>query len=162
MRKISFITFLFSCIFSITCLNAQEICLSNAWRVYNHKDYDSTLYYASECIANFSDRASEIQLEWLESNENTCPPVGAVNDIMKNRIFNNSLLNDVATAYWLKAKAAVSIYNSNEELTSQYIEIARNACTEVQIYHCGRCWDKRGWFWSPAEDCRNILDRLSE
>lgn len=155
MKKASIIIFCIGLVF--VSAQGQEICLKNAWRAFNQKNYDSAIIYASECITEFADRALEMQQEWMNQN-GKCPPVGEVNDMMKNRIFNNGLLNDVASAYFIKAKSEEALYESGRE---EYLEILRITCQDAQAYSCGRCWDKRGWFWNPVKDCQRILAKIS-
>jgi hypothetical protein len=78
-------------------------------------------------------------------------PVGAVSDDMKQKIFENGLLNDVATCWFIRGRSA--------EESGDRISAIR-AYQEATKLTYGRCWDPKGWFWSPAEACADKLEDL--
>jgi len=137
--------------FSTNLLMAQEPCITNAWEAYNAGRYINAIRYADQCINNdFEARAARIQHR-LDSL-NITPGVGKVNDIEKNKIFQNGLLNDVATACYVKGRSAEALYRQNTNGNRAYRQIAIDAYELVcRRYSKGRCWDPQGWFWSPCE-----------
>ena len=86
----------------------------------------------------------------MNNKRQECPPVGKVKAITKSKIEKNFLVNDVSTALWAKAR---SLHES--ERAKAAIE-SYSQCVHMA---CGRAWDPKGWFWSPAED---YADKVSE
>jgi hypothetical protein len=76
-------------------------------------------------------------------------PVGAVSDDVKQRIFKNGLLNDVATCLFIKGRSAEAMGDKT---------LAIRSYQAVQKLDCGRAWDPNGWFWSPAEASTDRLE----
>ncbi len=153
-RRVSvFLTILF---FSASALMAEEQCLKDAWNAFNKKDYEKAISFSNDCIDNFGKAASRIQKE-LDSQKVTVPPTGAVSDAEKDRIFKRGLLNDVATAYWIKGRSAEYLYRQGGPKKDEYKKMAEEAYKETCKYKHGRTWDPKGWFWSP---CEAASDRL--
>lgn len=145
----------FSIILMPKLTNADEKCLKNAWEVFNVKDYKKSIKYADECIDSFGKKAARIQKE-LEEDNIPDPPTGAVEDAEKNKIFKRGILNDVASAYWIKGRAAEYLYKTTKN--NDYKKMATEAYTIVcKDYKYGRTWDPKGWFWSPCEDASDRL-----
>ncbi len=137
-------------------LKAEERCLKEAWQAFNNHEYKQAIKYANRCINRFGAEAEKIQKK-LKAE----PPKGVVPDPKKKEIFNNSLLNDVATACWIKGRSAEILYEKTKDLS--YKEIAKQAYKALcEKYAYGRTWDPRGWFWSPAEDACERLSRLDK
>ena len=40
------------------------------------------------------------------------------------------------------------------------MELAKEAYGQCVYMACGRAWDPKGWFWSPAEDCAKFARKL--
>jgi hypothetical protein len=94
------------------------------------------------CISQFERKADKDQ-SLLESNHTPDPPTGAVSKAQKEEIVKHGPLNDVATSYYIKARSAEAL--GQTELT---LSAYRKACR----YTYARTWDTRGWFWSPSEE----------
>ena len=80
----------------------------------------------------------------LHKKRNSCPPTGKVKTRIKRKIEKNYLMNDVSMALWAKAR-------SHHELGQ--IDLAKQTYGQCVYMTCGRAWDPKGWFWSPAKDC---------
>jgi len=142
---------LFWVLFSLmkVSLQAEEICLKNAWNAFNKENYEQAIKYADKCIDEFGKQAAKIQKN-LELKHIPEPPTGKVSSPEKHKIFERGLLNDVATAYWIKGRSAEFLYKKTKNL--KYKRIAEEAYKTVcKKYKYGRPWDPRGWFWSPCE-----------
>jgi len=140
-------------------LQAEEQCLKDAWRTFISAKYDSAIFFADKCIDDFGRAAGREQAR-LDSLRVPLPPTGRVPEVERNRIFNRGLLNDVATAYFIKGRSAEYLYRRyqrGDPRSSKYKQIAieayRAAC---QLKH-GRTWDPKGWFWSPCEVANDRL-----
>jgi hypothetical protein len=136
-------------ILNFSFLSAQEPCVTNAWNAYNSGNYKEAIKFSEQCIDDFGRKASKIQYK-LDSL-NIVPEIGAVNDIQKNRIFQNGLLNDVSQACFIKGRSAEQLYKQNKTKNIAYKQIAIDAYNLACKYSKGRCWDPKGWFWSLCE-----------
>ena len=135
---------------------SQEICLKNAWDAFNNKNYLKAIEFSNQCIDDFGRIALRKQKE-LDSLKIPAPPVGKVNDAEKRAIFERGLLNDVATACWIKGRSAEYLYRKGGKNNEQYKKMAEEAYRETCKYKFGRTWDPQGWFWSP---CQSANERL--
>lgn len=127
-------------------LNVQ---LTNqAWEAFNKGDYEHATTYAEKCVNEFLGGAERRQLQ-LEKDRAPLPPTGAVTEQEKETIFANGLLNDVATCLYIKGRSAEALGHKDEAI---------KAYQAAAKYTYARCWDPKGWFWSPSEAS---LDRLS-
>lgn len=127
-------------------LNVQ---LTNqAWEAFNNDDHERTLSYAQRCIDEFLGGAERKQLQ-LETEKAALPPTGTVSEQEKEAISALGLLNDVATCLFIKGRCEEAL-GHKEEATKAYQAASK--------YTYARCWDPKGWFWSPSEAA---LDRLS-
>jgi len=142
--------------FSSSELIAEEQCLKDAQSAFNKKDYEKAIAFSNDCIDNFAKAATRIQKE-LDSLKVPLPPTGAVTDAEKDRIFKRGLLNDVATACWIKGRSAENLYLQGGPKKEEYKKMAEKAYKETCKYKHGRTWDPKGWFWSP---CEAASDRL--
>jgi hypothetical protein len=136
-------------ILNVHLVNAQEQSLTNAWKYYNSGNYREAIRYSEQCIDDFTRPALKIQHK-LDSLR-IVPETGAVNDVQKNRIFQNGLLNDVSTACFIKGKSAEYLYKQDKVRNLNYKQIATDAYNLASSFNKGRCWDPKGWFWSPSE-----------
>jgi hypothetical protein len=116
------------------------------WEALNNDKHQVAITNADKCIDEFLGAAKRIQAK-LEAEKATIP-TGAVSEEQKKRIFDNGVLNDVATCYFIKGRA---LEKSGRK------EDAKKAYEAVKKLSYGRCWDPGGWFWSPAE---TAADRL--
>lgn len=143
-------------LFSISAVSAEEKCLKEAWDAFNKKDYEKAISFANECIDNFGKAAYRIQQE-LDSLKVTLPPTGSVSPAEKDKIFKRGLLNDVATACWIKGRSAEYLYRKADSKKEEYKKMTLNAYKETCKYKHGRTWDPKGWFWSPCEAANDRL-----
>ena len=128
---------------------AQEQCLSKSWDAFNKARYESAIKFAEQCIDRFGRTADRAQ-EKLESDREPLPPTGTVDDSEKQAILKRRVLNDVATAYFIKGQAAEYLSKQNPN-SQKFKDIAKEAYEATCHYKHGRTWDPRGWFWSPCE-----------
>ena len=105
---------------------------SKAWKALNDKDYDSVMGYTQKCINMFKDQAVAMQ-KGLTAEPDTSD---------KEKVFANWALNDVGTCYFIQAKALEDQSKPKDALTD-YQFLADNLSY-------AKCWDTKGWFWSPA------------
>jgi hypothetical protein len=129
----------------------DEQCLQRAWQAFNASEWQTAIQHADACIIQFGHQARERQAR-INRSEQRCPPEGTVSDAEKRNIFNNGLLNDVATSYWIKGKSAATL--KHETRGFDYGTMAREAYENACHLACGRTWDPKGWFWSPCEAAR--------
>lgn len=134
-------------------LYAQETCLQNAWNAYNSGKYNNAIKFADQCINDFGRKALAIQQE-CERKGIPAPPTGKTTDPEKDKIFNRGLLNDVATACFVKGSSAEFIYRENKSKNKSFRVKAEEAYRMACQYSYGRCWDPKGWFWSPCDEAR--------
>lgn len=126
---------------------------NKAWHAYNKGNYESAMDYAEECIDEFKPAADNEQSK-LKEQSVPPPPTGEVfDDDERREILRRGPLNDVATCYWIKGRSAEKLGLKEE---------ARNAYKAAQNYPHGRCWDPKGWFWSPADDAEARLKYLEQ
>jgi hypothetical protein len=142
----------FTCGFS-NILFAQETCLQNAWNAYNTGDYTNAIRFADQCIDDFGRRALLIQQD-CEQKGIPKPPTGATSDQEKNKIFSRGLLNDVATACYIKGRSSEFTYRKDKSKNKSFKVKAEEAYNMACQYGYGRCWDPKGWFWSPCDDAK--------
>lgn len=116
---------------------AEEQCLTNAWKAFSANQYIKAVKFSDECISKFAADARRQQ-----ALVRSAPPCGKVGDQQKASIHQRGLLNDVASAAWIKAKSAQALGNT---------EIATKAMTLTCELNHGRTWDPKGWFWAPCE-----------
>lgn len=113
----------------------------NAWEFFAKEDYRRAILYSDECIRRFNDQAAKMQSQLDDY------PTGANADIHAYYA-----LNDVATAYYIKAESLRKL-DKLDEAQSVYQNLIDN-------YSFGQCWDPRGWFWQPAVVAREKLHMI--
>jgi tetratricopeptide (TPR) repeat protein len=121
-----------------------------AWDAYNKGNYEQAISTAQKCINEFKGSADREQNE-LASSKTPLPPKGSVSEEVKKSIWARGLLNDVATCYFIKGRS--------EEYLGRLDE-AKKSYQEASKYTYSRCWDPKGWFWSPAEAAQDRLTIL--
>ncbi len=129
-------------------LNSQLT--SRAWQALNKGDYRRAIMYADKCIDEFRGGANRAQAR-LEKETASLPPTGKVSASEKNIILARGLLNDVATCFFIMGRAAEYLGRKED---------AKQAYQAASKYTYARCWDPKGWFWSPAEVASERLSRL--
>jgi hypothetical protein len=130
---------------------SQEICLTKAWDSFNKGSYNEAIKFSDQCIEDFGRIALQKQQELERANIQE-PPVGKVNPADKKAIFGRGLLNDVATACWIKGQSYEYLYKSERQRREHYKRMAERAYREIRRYKYGRTFDNtRDIFWSPFE-----------
>jgi hypothetical protein len=121
-----------------------------AWAAFNKADYEQAIVASERCAAEFQGTADREQ-QRLEAAKVQDPPIGAVSATDKATILARGPLNDVATCFWIKGRAAENLGRVSE---------ARVAYQSAGRYTYARAWDPQGWFWAPGQDARDRLLRL--
>jgi hypothetical protein len=139
-------------------VGAEEPCLASAWTAFNSKDYSAAVQAADQCIDDFG-RAADRQEAELQ-NEPVTKPGRPPTEFDKNRIFAQGVLNDVATAYFVKGRAAEA-QSQKVRRESERTKLRRTAKESYEAacrYKHALTWDPRNAsFWSP---CQAASDRL--
>lgn len=128
----------------------EEQCLKRAWDAFNQAKYESAIKSAEQCIDSFGKAADKAQ-EKLDKDKEPLPPTGEVDDSVKEVIFKRGVLNDVATAYFIKGRSAEYLSKSQSARSEEYKDMAKEAYEAACRYRHARTWDLKGWFWSPCE-----------
>jgi exonuclease VII small subunit len=143
--------------FFVQEMKSEEQCLKDAWKAYENAAYKKAMEFANKCIDEFRKAADRIQEKLLKEGVAE-PPIGKVKDeALKNEIFGRGLLNDVATAYFIKGRSAEHLYRKGGPNSSKLKQVAEEAYKAACKYKHARTWDPKGWFWSP---CQAASDRL--
>lgn len=112
-----------------------------AWQALDGGNLERAIALTDSCIAEFGGQA-EVEQGRLDSLGVSEPPEGGVSDATKAEIFSHGILNDVGTCHFIRA-TAFEKSGRNEDACEAYRAAAR--------FHHARCWDPKGWFWSPAK-----------
>lgn len=121
---------------------SSQMLLAKAWSALEERNFELVLKLAEKCIDLYRDKALEME------NGLSAYPSGE-----KEEIFTYWALNDVATAYYIKALALINLGRPKE--AQQAFGTLRDE------FSYGQCWDPRGWFWKPAEAAEDWISRLS-
>lgn len=124
--------------------------VNRAWDAYRSQNYDTAMTAADRCVDRFKEEADADEAA-LEARHAKLLPTGAVGPKVKDEIYAQGVLNDVATCFWIKGISAQ---------LSKHDDAAREAYTATMKYRYARTWDPKGWFWSPAEDAADRLRDL--
>ena len=116
---------------------------SKAVEQFANAKFTDAVSTVDACFAQWGPDAGQQQKK-LHKKRNSCPPTGKVKTRIKRKIEKNYLMNDVSMALWAKAR-------SHHELGQ--IDLAKQTYGQCVYMICGRAWDPKGWFWSPAKDC---------
>jgi hypothetical protein len=132
----------------------RNVVLTNAaWAAYESKDYKTAIAAAMRCVERFKKEADRDQTQ-LEKNHAEQPPTGRVTPEQKKAIFEQGVLNDVATCYWIAGHSA-QILQQNDQ--------AREAYRTAAKYTYARTYDKKqNLFWSPADDAADRIKDIPE
>lgn len=114
-----------------------------AIELFSEKKYAEAVEAVDACFAEWGPEGGHGQKALYDEGAK-CPRTGKVGKREKQKIDANGLLNDVSMALWAKAR-------SLHELGQ--IDAAKQAYAQCIYMSCGRAWDPKGWYWSPAEDC---------
>jgi len=154
MKRNFFLSAIIAC-FAIHNGFSQEVCLQNAWKAFNSKNYNAAISCCDSCIDEHTRSALRIQHQ-LDSLK-LIPEIGAVNETQKNNVFRNALLNDVSTACFIRGRSAELLYKTDKVKNIAFKQVAIDSYKLACKFSKGRAWDSRGWFWSP---CEASSDRL--
>ena len=138
------------CVSSNADLGDSALWSVTAVELFSQGQYQAAIRHVDACFSNWAVAAGHVQKAMFESNAQ-CPKTGRVSKKVKARIQENYLINDVSMALWAKAR---SLHELGEK------ERAVEAYTQCVYMACGRAWDPKGWFWSPAEDCAKQVKSL--
>lgn len=127
-------------------MTTSEEFVAAAWDAFNANQFKEAANFAQEVIDRWESEALRQQSSLTQT-----PPIGKVTEAEKNAIFANWALNDVATAYFIKAWSLERLGKITE---------AQEAYRKVLDFPYGRCWDPQGWFWSPAEEANRRLSKM--
>jgi tetratricopeptide (TPR) repeat protein len=114
-----------------------------AWAAYTRAtpaDLAAAVKHADDCIGEFEGAANRKQVELSASKDPV--PNGVVTDEQRLAVLKHGPINDVATCYYVKARAAAKLGQT---------DVAAAAAAAAERYPSARCWDPKGWLWSPAE-----------
>jgi hypothetical protein len=125
----------------------HEVYASQAWDEFNGGRHARAIEFADKCVEEFHESALDMERDLAKRGVR--PPTGAVSEAAKLKVFENGLLNDVATCLFIKGKAA--------EVTGDKAAAVAAYSRALKLTR-GRCWDPKGWFWSPAEGANDRLD----
>lgn len=140
----------------------EKSIVTQAWDAFNAKEYQEAIKLADQCIQDFGEEAANTQ-KAMEENKEPEPPVGKVDDATKQKIFERGLLNDVATAYFIKGRSAEKLYRQDKTQNAEYKKTAEEAYKTVcASYKYGRTWDPKGWFWSPCTGGSESVNKKGE
>jgi len=146
-------------VLTVPIATAQQQCLADAWKAFNEKNYSGAISSTDDCIQNFGAKATREQAA-LEAAHEKQPPTGAVDNAFdKKKINDRWAVNDVSTSYFVKGQSAEYLMKSSKSSKDKqkYKEMACSAYQSASRLTYGRCWDPKGWFWSPAEAANDHL-----
>jgi hypothetical protein len=126
---------------------------SKAWDAFYKHDYKQAMTYAERCIKKFLGSADREEAK-LEKDDAPLPQEGPednFSDQEKKAIFSRGTLNDVATCFYIKGISAERLGQKDE---------AKKAYQAASKYTYARCYDPKGWFWSPSKAASDRLNKL--
>jgi len=138
------------------CVSADEnigdsaFWASTAVQYFANQEYEMAISTVDACFDLWAPDAGHQQKK-MNNKGQACPPVGKVKARTKRKIEKNFLVNDVSMALWAKARSLHESQGANAAIESY---------SQCVYMACGRAWDPKGWFWSPAEDCANKVSSL--
>ncbi len=119
-----------------------------AWELYQGERYQLAIAATARCENEFGTEAESLEKRLASL---PLPPTGKVTEEQKTAIFQNGVLNDVATCIWIDGRSQAALHETDK---------AKKALATTSKYVHARTWDARGWFWSPAEDAKDRLEDL--
>ncbi len=134
-------------------IRLQEVSnpIHTIWNHFNAKEFEKTIERASQ-YASSREEEARTQARRLTNAQSKVRPVGRVSRLLRNVIFADDDLNDVATCYLIFGWAALKL---------DRIEEARSAFQIVLGFPQARTWDPvERWFWSPSEAAKKELEKL--
>ncbi|WP_371194426.1 hypothetical protein [Glaciecola sp. SC05] len=131
------------CVSTDANLGDSAFWANTSLNLFSEQKYVEAVANVDACFNQWASGAVTLQQKF-NGEKAKAPPLGDFSPSEKRKIQENYLLNDVATALWVKAR-------SLEELDE--IELAKKVYSNCIYLSHGRAWDPSGWFWSPSEDC---------
>jgi len=154
------VTAIISLLFQVgfpNCLLTEEQSLKDAWQRLNKGQYEAAIRFAEACIVAFREEALREQHR-LEKDKAPIPPTGSVGEAEKKKALKRDLLNDVATAYWIRVRAAEYLFLQAGKNSHRYKTTAKESYQEACRFYYGRTWDPKGFFWPPCKAATNRLE----
>jgi len=143
------------CLFAVRMFGQEQLPMNadltvRGWKALDAKQSAQAITFADSCIGAFGGLA-EIEQAKLDSLRVPPPATGAVPDSTREFILSRGVLNDVATCWFIKGRAM--------EQSGQKAKACEAYRAATRFPHA-RCWDSKGWFWSPAEGAAGRLRTL--
>lgn len=118
----------------------SETLLGKAWAAQDAKNDEAILVYTGKLIELFTPQA-------IEQQKALTAPL-----TVKEEVFKQWALNDVATAYFVRGQA-LERQGKPQEAIEAYKFLVANL-------PFGQCWDTKGWFWKPADGAAGRIKAL--
>lgn len=138
------------CQSSLQGLGDSAAWASQAVKNFAQGQHADAIATVDACFSQWGPQAGH-QQKRLHDKGKKCPRTGKVSNKAKAKIQENYLMNDVSMALWAKARSLHALGKD---------ELAKQAYGQCIFMTCGRAWDPKGWFWSPAEDCAEQVQDL--
>jgi len=118
---------------------SSSVITGKAWDALGANDLAAVRAYAGRCIELYESAA-------LAQQAALKAPVPTAD---KEAVFANWALNDVGTCYFILGQAL--------EKAGQTADALKAYKTLVDKLAFAQCWDKKGWFWSPADAAKGRI-----
>lgn len=115
---------------------------TKAWKAYETNDLAGVKAYTGRCTQLYESTA-------LTQQGALTAPVPTADPAL---VHANWALNDVGTCYFILGQALEKANQPAEAIT------AYKFVAEKLAY--SKCWDTKGWFWSPADAARSRIKAL--
>jgi len=138
------------CISTDATLGDSAFWAVRAVEQFASQDSEAAVATVDACFDRWGPEAGHQQKRMHDAGKR-CPKTGRVSAKARAKIEANYLINDVALALWAKARALDELGRKDEVI---------GAYSQCVYMTCGRAWDPKGWFWSPAEDCAEHVKKL--
>ena len=126
----------------VSTLHAQQAyqVTGKAWKALGQKNWQEVIKQADYADSRWGDRARQLnrELDGYPEGESAR---------------NFGVLNELATITLLKAQALEK--NWEPEAAARVYEQV------ITDFKYGQCWDKKGWWWKPAETALDALNRIA-
>ncbi|MFA6287142.1 MAG: hypothetical protein WC661_07110 [Opitutaceae bacterium] len=116
---------------------------AKAWKAAESGDLAAVKAYTARCIQLYEATAL------TQQRALTAPPPTADPAV----VHANWALNDVGTCYFILGQAL--------EKANQASDAIKAYKTLVEKLAYSKCWDTKGWFWSPADAARGRVKALA-
>lgn len=122
--------------------HSSETLTTKAWEAYGSRNYDDALAYIGKTVELYEVEAKAMQaaLKELPRRE------------PKEETFKRWALNDVGTSLFIKGE--ILLKQGNKKAAKEAFD------TLVKEYPFAQAWDKKGWFWKPADAAKKKLAEL--